>query len=741
VKRSVPAAGTIILLLAAASALAAQPAPAARAARATTTPVIDGKLNDAAWAEAEILSGFVQKEPLEGRPVSERTEVRVLYDDDALYIAAWLFDAGDLVVGRAARDASLNDTDAFLLILDTYLDRQNGLVFGTTPAGIEYDAQVINEGQGGGFNLNWDANWRVATSRDAEGWYVEMRIPFSTLRYPKAGPQNWGLNFERRIRRKNEQAVWAPLPRQLEIQRVSRAGTLALEAPVRRVMTVSPYIMSDVFKDYRVAAPEARLDAQVGGDAKFGIGRSLILDLTVNTDFAQAEVDDQQVNLTRFSLFFPEKRPFFLENGGLFAVGASRSAELFFSRRIGLVRGQEVPIRGGARLTGRLAGLHVGALNIQTAGLVETAVATGERRVISAPSNFAVLRMYREAGNRTRIGAIATSRINTDSPSDRNLTFGVDGRLGIGQDLTLDAWGGMTSTRLTPGTIDTRTGFANGEYAFSGAGRYVTRDWQVSGEYRQVGTHFNPEVGFLNRSGYRHVNSRVLRHIRTPAVPWFREFRPHVSGSQFWNLNGFMQSYLVHIDNHFAFENGAFFQLPGFNLTGEGLERPFTIRPGIVIPAGTYHNADWEFRANTNRSAPLSASAGWDLGGFYSGTRFGPNASLTYRSGGRMSASLQGNWFDVRLAEGRFTTAVMRLNTAYSFTPNIFLQSTVQYNDDLQDLRANVRLSVLQRGGAGLFIVLNDAEHFGSLDRTGLVAGPRQRQLIVKYSRLLEFSR
>jgi hypothetical protein len=172
-----------MLLLAAGSALDAQPVPTARATRATAAPVIDGRLSDAAWAQAEVLTGFVQKEPLEGRPASERTEVRVLYDADALYVGAWLFDAGELVVGRAARDAPLNDTDAFLLILDTYLDRQNGLVFATTPAGIEYDAQVTNEGQGGGFNLNWDGNWRVATSRDADGWYVEMRIPFSTLRY------------------------------------------------------------------------------------------------------------------------------------------------------------------------------------------------------------------------------------------------------------------------------------------------------------------------------------------------------------------------------------------------------------------------------------------------------------------------------------------------------------------------------------------------------------------------------
>ena len=735
--------------------LRAQQPPAATAARTTLPPVLDGRLTDSVWTRAEALSGLVQMEPFEGRPASERTEVRFLYDDAALYVGAWLYDTGELVVGRTLRDAPVNDSDAFVLILDTFRDRQNGVVFGTTPAGIEYDGQVVNEGQGSGglqgrmqagsgagFNLNWDANWDVVTSRDTAGWYVEMRIPFSTLRYDAAGGQVWGMNFERRIRRKSEQSVWAPLPRQFDLNRVSLAGTLALETPVRRVMSVTPYVLTDAFKDYHAAAPDAELRARVGGDAKVGIGGNLILDLTVNTDFAQAEVDEQQVNLTRFSLFFPEKRAFFLENAGVFAVGSSRNAELFFSRRIGLAAGQEVPIRAGGRITGRIAGLQVGLLNIQTAGLDVDDAVTGEMRVLAAPNNFGVVRVYRESANRSRIGAIATSRINTDDPDDRNLTLGVDGRLGIGQDFTFDGWAGVTSTALEDGAAaDTRSGFADGEYAFAGAGRYVTGDWQISAEYRQIGDHFNPEVGFLNRRGYRHGNARILRHLRTPNIPWFREFRPHVSWSQFWNLDGFMQSYLVHVDNHFAFQNGAFFQLPGLNFTGEGLERPFEIRKGIVIPAGTYHNIDWEFRANTNRGAPLSFSTGWEFGGFYSGMRFGPNASVSYRSGDRFAAALQGNWFDVRLDEGNFTTAVFRFTASYSFSPRVFLQSSIQYNDDVEDLSSNVRLTFLERGGSGLFIVYNDAAHLGALDRTGIAAGPRQRQFVIKYSRLFELSR
>jgi hypothetical protein len=737
IRRALPGLWATIFLLPHPAQISAQQSLSATAARTAVTPVLDGVLNDSVWQRATVMTGMVQTEPFEGRPVSERTEVRMLYDDAALYVGAWLFDSGELVVGRTLRDAALTDSDAFVLILDTYHDRQNGFVFGTSPAGIEYDAQVVNEGAS--VNVNWNGNWQVATSRDTSGWYVEMRIPFSTLRYARAGPQTWGLNFERRIRRNSEQAVWAPLPRQLDINRVSMAGTLALETPVRRVMTVSPYALADLYKDYRVTTPEADTRARVGGDAKIGIAQNLILDVTVNTDFAQAEVDEQQINLTRFSLFFPEKRAFFLENAGLFATGTSRTAELFFSRRIGLAAGQEVPIRGGGRITGRVAGLQVGLLNIQTAALEAENVLTGALQQVAPPNNFGVLRIYRESPTRSRIGAIATTRINTNDPDDRSLTFGVDGRLAIGQDFTFDAWAAVTETPSA--AAETRTGFADGEYAFSGAARYVSRDWQLSAEYRQIGDEFNPEVGFVNRLGYRHANARVLRHLRTPDIPWFREFRPHVSWNQFWNLDGFMQSYLVHFDNHFAFHNGAFFQLPGLNLTGEGLEQPFEIRDGIAIPAGTYHNVDWEFRANTNRGAPLSLSGGWDWGGFYSGTRFGPTATVAYRSGDRIAVSLQGNWFDVRLAEGSFTTAVFRFTGSYSFSPRIFLQSSIQYNDDIEDLSSNIRLTFLERGGSGLFLVYNDAQHLGSIDRTGIAAGPRQRQVVVKYSRLLDLSR
>ncbi|HEX6316376.1 MAG TPA: DUF5916 domain-containing protein, partial [Gemmatimonadaceae bacterium] len=676
------------------------------------------------------------------RDASERTRVRFAYDDQALYVAAWLFDRdpSTIVTGRNLRDAALTDTDAFLIVLDTYRDGQNGFVFGTTPAGLEYDGQFTNEGQqsgtASGFNLNWDGSWQVATSRDAEGWYAEMRVPFSTLRYGKGGPQTWGLNIERRIRRNNELSVWAPLPRQFEIYRVSLAGTLELNAPAKRIVTLSPYVLSEGFRDYTTLS-STDYSARAGGDAKIGLDQSLTLDLTLNTDFALAEVDDQQVNLTRFSLFFPEKRSFFLENAGTFAFGAARSAELFFSRRIGLASGREVPIRAGGRLTGKVGGLQLGLLNIQTGDLVEADPATGQPVEVSPPNNYGVLRLYREFTNRSRLGGIVVSRVNTGDNHDRNVAWGVDGRLGIGQALTLDGWLGLTRTP----DAEAAPGINDGEYAYGASGLYSTRRWQISAGYREVGEAFNPEVGFANRLAYRHGNARISHNLRTPGVPWFREFRPHISWNQFWSLDGFSESYLVHIDTHFAFANGAFFQLPGFNLAGEGLREPFEIRPGIVIPAGSYHNLDWEFRANTNRAAPISISGGWDWGGFYTGTRFGPLATIAWRHRDLLSASLRVNWFDVRLREGHFTTAVYAFNGSWSFTPRINLQANVQYNDDTRNLSSNAKLGWLDNAGTGFFIVLNDAWHRGPFDRTGLVAGPQQRQLVMKYSRLIDLTR
>jgi hypothetical protein len=727
------------------TAVSANGTRTASVGRAEQPLVIDGRLEEAAWQRGVALNGFVQREPFEGRAVSERTEVRVVYDDVALYIGAWLFDSepSGIVFSETRRDADLSDSDAFRVVLDTYLDRQNGFVFATTPAGIEYDGQVTREGQGGftgqlrqqagsggGFNVNWDGSWEVATSRDSSGWYAEFRIPFATLRYGRAGPQRWGINFARAIRRKYEESVWSPLPRQFDLYRVSSAGIIeGFEAPAQRPISATPYVLGSGRKDY-VTGADTDFKGEVGGDAKIGLGSALTLDLTVNTDFAQVEVDDEQINLTRFRLFFPEKRPFFLENAGTFSVGTPQEVEVFFSRRIGIESGAAVPILGGGRLTGKAAGLTLGVLDIQTERLRITEV-DGERVELAPPENFAVARVIKELPNRSRLGAIGLSRLNTSDSDDTNFTYGLDGRLNVGQALMFDAYYARTASPH----------LRAGEHAFSASGSLTARNWSAGAVFREVGEGFNPEVGFLPRSAYRFVSARILRNVRVPSLTWFRELRPHVTYREFFDLDGFSETRLIHIDSHFEFANGAFFQLPAINFTREGLKEPFEISPGIVVTPGTYDNFEWGFEYRTNQSAPVAVSGRIDIGGFYSGHRWGTASTLDTRLSDVFAAAVRVTYYNITLDEGEFENRLLSLRAAYSFSPRTYLQALVQYNDQTETFSGNLRFGWLNTAGTGLFLVYNDIENTGSLERTGVRRGPLDRTFVIKYTRQFDLMR
>ena len=700
------------------------------AARTATAPTVDGRLDEALWQGAIPISGFVQREPHEGQPGTERTEVRVLFDRSALYVAAWLYDSqpNEIVVGEQRRDASLQETDAFMFVLDTFHDGQNAFVFGTNPAGIEFDGQVTREagtqvggvqqqqrqesGSGSGFNVNWDGSWKVATSRDDRGWYAEFRIPFSTLRYGSGGRQRWGINFGRHIRRRNEQSYWAPVPRQFDIYRLNLAGTLeALEVPASRVGSITPYGLATAQRDYRVAS-QADYASEWGADAKIGITPAMALDLTYNTDFAQVEVDEVQVNLTRFNLFFPEKRPFFLENAGIFSVGTPQKVEMFFSRRVGLSdAGTPVPIVAGARVSGKAAGTQVGLL----------AIRTGDVAGVQPETDYAVARLAKELPNRTRVGAMFVNRDAPGLAGDYNRTFAADARVGLGQAFSFDAWAAATQT----------PGASGRSRAYMVGGDYTTRDWQLDASYTEVGEDFNPEVGHLERTAYRSVDTRVQRNVRFRSVRWLRELRPHVSFRTFRGFDGFEQSRNIHLDNHVQFSNGAFFS-PAVNLTREGLQAPFTISPGVVVPPGTYDNVIAAWQYNTNQSARLWVTGDLNWGGFFSGWRHGTSATLTARPNDAVSASLRVSYDHVRLREGSFTAGLVALRVGYAFTPRMFTQALVQYNTQSEMVSANVRFGWLNAAGTGLFLVYN-----GTDQRAPWAVV--ERSFAVKYTRQFNF--
>ena len=696
-------------------------APVAHARPVETPPVIDGEVAaDPAWATAEPLTAFWQTTPDEGQPASERTEVRILYSGDTLYVGVICRDRepGRIVVNETRRDADLDDADSFQVILDTYLDGQNGFVFGTNAAGLEYDGQVTNEGADeggsslGGFNRNWDATWKVKALIGDFGWSAEFAIPFRSLRYGRATAQTWGVNFQRNIRRRNERSYWSPLARQHGLFRLSSAGRLeGLRPPRQRNLAVTPYALANSGR----TGERTDTDVDVGGDLKYGITPSLTLDLTVNTDFAQVEADEQQVNLDRFSLFYPEKRPFFLENAGFFAVGTPGEVEPFFSRRIGIgPAGEIIPILGGGRVSGKIAGVNVGLLDMQTRDVPGVAPA----------NNFAVLRAFREMRNRSGLGIIGVSRQATGDAAmggDHNRAAGIDGRLGIGRRVDLSGYALRT---FTPGATEA-------QHAWHGSASFRSPSWEISGKLTDVGEDFDPQVGFVRRRGYRKPETLVFHtHRFARGTLGLHEARPHVSYRGFWKPDGFHESGFLHVDNHLEWRSG--WQLhTGVNHVREGLRQAFQIVPGFVIPPGTYDNTELQIVGQSNQGARLSGEVRVIRGGFFDGDRLAVNPEVRLRVGDSFTGSVEWDRNDVRLTAGRFVTNLARARLSYSFTPRLYVQTLLQYNDRIDNWSTNLRLGWLQAANTGVFVVYNDNRDTGT-------GSPRDHGLVLKVSRTFD---
>ena len=717
--------------------------PLARAFLVESAPEIDGDvLGEAIWDDIVPVTGFLQNTPDEGQPASERTEVRIIYTEDTVYfgIVAYVSDPSTIIVSDSRRDSSLGDTDSFQIIIDTYLDKQNGFVFGTNPAGLEYDGQVTNEGQGsgrfgggggvrrsgsqqqrgsgGGFNVNWDGVWQVGAEISEIGWTAEIAIPFRTLRYPSGDVQTWGLNFQRNIRSRNEQSYWAPLPRQFRLHRLSLAGELqGIEVPPQRNLKLTPYVLGEALR--RTDDTKTTALGDFGADLKYSITPSVTLDLTYNTDFAQVEVDDQQVNLDRFNLFFPEKRPFFLENAGLFSVGQPGQIEVFFSRRIGIGEsGGQIPILGGGRLSGKVGNnTNVGFLNIQT----ESVNATG-----TPSNNFTVARVRQDFQNRSNVGAMFVNRGGTGNLAgerDYNRSYAVDGRWGIGQAGTVSGFAAQTDT----------PGLEGDTHAFNMAANYDSERYQLRGGFTEVGPNFNPEVGFYARRGYRRSDTSVRTTFRPENPLGILEWFPHASHYTIWNfVTGQQETQYTHLDNGIEWRNG--YQVStGVNLTKEGVLEPFQIFPGVTVPVDTYDHAEAVIRFNTNRGAPLSFTFRATVGGLFGGDRVQMGPEVSMRVGETFNAQLSWSRNDIDLPGGAFVTNLGSVRLNYSFTTRMFVQALVQYNDRADLWSSNIRFALLSDANTGLFIVYNDTQGLGDVRPTG--AG---RTLTIKYSQLFD---
>ena len=712
-----------------------------RAVRLTGPFTLDGRLDDAIYADVAALSDFVQQEPREGQPATERTDVWVFFDDERVYFSfrCWETEPERLIANEMRRDNfNVYQNDHIAFIIDPFYDRRNGLEFLVNPIGGRMDGQITSERF---YNEDWNPIWDVAVGRFDGGWTVETAIPFKSIRYQPGRNQLWGFNVRRVNFAKNEHSFLTPIPSSLGDQgifQVSRAAALVgLQAPPDSTqLDIKPFAIMDVTSDH-LASPRISNDpgGSAGLDLKYGVTQNLVADLTVNTDFAHVEADEQQVNLTRFSLFFPEKREFFVENQGVFAFGGAGTGPfggggatpvLFYSRRIGLAAGDhgapvEVPIHAGGRLTGRVGDFTVGALNMQT----------GDAPSAAAPAtNFTVVRVKRDVLRRSSIGGIFTRRTATQDGGPWNETYGLDGTFSFFDDLTINTYWAQTRTPER----------REDDVSYRAQLDYNGDRYGVQLERLAVGDGFNPEVGFLQREDFDRSFGLFRFSPRPHAIAAIRKLIWEGSFDYFTDRSGVLETRIAQGRFGILFENGDQFDA-AYTRSYEFLERPFEIASGIAIPVGGHPFQDVDVSYSLAQQRALGGTVGVQHGSFYNGrktsVRFGTRGFGVGRFELSQHFSVEPG-FEVNrisLPQAQFTTQLVTTRTTYTVSPLMFVSALLQYNSTNNAVGANVRLRWEYQPGSELFIVYNEqrntmATRFPLLEN---------RAFIVKLNRLFRF--
>jgi hypothetical protein len=710
-----------------------------RAVRLTEPLRVDGQLDEEIYRTVPPVSGFVQSVPREGEPSTEKTDAWVMYDAHYIYVTGRCWESvspDKWTANEMRRDTNqLRQNDIFGVLFDTFHDRRNGFNFYTNPLGARADQIITDEGNP---NTDWNPVWEVRTGRFEGGWIAELAIPFKTLRYRSGPDQVWGIQLRRSIRRKNEwthlTAVPASTGGSQGIFRISVAATLVdLDLPsASRNIEIKPYAISRLTSDVATGSSND-LDPDVGVDAKYGVTANLTADVTVNTDFAQVEVDEQQVNLTRFALSFPEKRDFFLEGRGLFDFGRAGvsgggmggadniAPTLFYSRRIGLVGGREVPIEVGGRLTGKVGKIGLGLVNIQTDELRSP---TGAAPAVPS-TNFTVVRVKRDILRRSSVGAIFTNRSESLTAAGSNQAYGVDAAFSFYENVNM---GGYYAVTETPGLTRDRDSYqARFDYS---ADRYGVR-----ADYLKVGDSFNPEVGLVRRDDFKR-SLGVLRFSPRPrTIRSVRKFTWEARLENFENGAGQLETRVWSGRFNTELQNSDQFTLEvGRNY--ELLTQPFGIATGVAIPAGAYDFNDATVTYAFGQQRKASGTVALQRGGFYDGTLTaltvsGARVGITNQLSVEPSLTLN----RVGLPHARFTTRLVRARTDYAFSPRMFASGLLQYNSGDRTFSSNLRFRWEYQAGSELFVVYTD-------ERDTLRPGfpvLKNRAFVVKINRLFQF--
>lgn len=664
--------------------------------------VLDGRLDEAFWEKVHIATSFRQQEPLEGELATEQTAVRIAYDEKNIYIAARFYDSDpeNITAFQKRRDSPLDTDDLFAFILDTYNDQRSAFYFEINPLGLMGDG-ILRTGQGAEINRDWNGIWRAWVSRDDKGWSAEIRIPFMTLNFDP-NSDTWGINFMRTIRRKNEITLWQGYRRNQGIERPQDAGKLRGLKDIRQGIGVEaiPYALAS--QSSARLNPEnpmsSQLSLNVGGELNYNITPNLKAGITVNTDFAETEVDDRQINLTRFPLFFPEKRDFFLQGANVFVFAPSSNPNPYFSRRIGLQDGRAIPIRHGARLIGRIKNSDVGFLHVRTG---ENGPSTAE--------NFSVARILQNISEESSVGAIYTRRDSEGDSLPVRETFGVDLSLSTSQFL------GNKNLQFETFFVGHTPSFYNDSSTLADRSvrglrvNFPNQPWDAHVSYREFGILYDPAVGFAPRVGFRRLQPTITYNPLIEKSSVLRELS--------WEYDF---EYLMLMDwrpatvNHdirllgLRFESGDIINL-NVHSNFEFLDETFDIlRDGLyMIPEGSYRNKGYSIEAFSAPFRKIGGSIIYSKMGFWTGTQSNFSADLFLRP--IVGLNMTGSYIRTRvgLEQGSFDTHLFRLISSYDFSPWVSLNFNVQYDNVTNLLGTNSRFIWVIAPGNTFFVVHN----------------------------------
>ncbi len=674
---------------------------------------IDGILSESVWQGTPAIGNFVQVEPHPGDSPTEGTEVWLSYDKDVLYLAVRCRDRStrQIVATEMRRDAELGENDRIEIVLDTYHDHRNAYYFATNPAGALVDGRVTENQEPA---LEWDGIWIVRTRIDEQGWTAEFGIPFKTIGF-SPGLKEWGFNISRYLARGRETSRWASPSLDVDLSQTVRAGHISgLEGMSQGVgLDVKPYGILGFTRD--ISRLERVQDVENGGaDIFYRITSNLVSSTTLNTDFAETEVDTRQINLTRFPLFFPEKRGFFLEDAGIFEFARAGShgwedegGDLipFFSRRIGLVEGNEVPLRAGEKLTGKIGRFDVGLMDAQTGELKQYKTVLVPRR------NLAVGRVKANFLSQSYVGALFTNGDPTGETSNQvggfDLKLATSNFLKSEKNLSLMLFGSKSWTKGIEGR-DTAYG---GVLAFPND--------LVSAQYKllNIGENYNPALGFVPRRGVR-ISSVSAEISPRPRFWNIRQMSFEIEYSDYYRLREHSSETreLRVTPFQWNFDSGEFVSYD-YSRNTERLYEPWEIEDGIVLPAGEYTFDAHGMEFYTSEARPFSGGVGFSIGSFFGGTRREVTFDAAWRKNRHLTAavSLEQNW--LRLKQGDFDTSLVACRLDYSFTPFITLANFVQYDTESRNIGLQSRLRWIFAPGNEFFVVLNHAWQENQFDR------------------------